>query len=141
MPIKSDLSGVLKQLKELPSKLDHQLIGLLIQAGETAVSQARSSKTYQDQTGNLTASIGYGVFKGNTLIASGGFDYGKEGGNVGAMALLEKLPNLGSSGLGLVVVAGMDYATYVERTGHVVLDNARLNMSGVISNLLSQLKL
>lgn len=125
----------------MPEKLDHQLIGVLIKAGEFAVEQARRTKTYEDQTGNLTASIGYGVFKGNTLVASGGFDYGKEGGNIGAMALLEKLPNLGSKGVGLVVVAGMDYATYVERTGHVVLDDARLSVGSVIDNLLSQLKL
>ena len=41
----------------------------------------------------------------------------------------------------LIVVAGMRYALYVERSGHVVLDGARFRMDEIVSSLINEMQL
>ena len=140
MGVKSNCKEVIRLLSVFPEKIEENIVPLLEEAGERAVERARASKTYQDQTGNLTASIGYGVIKGGQIIISGGFGNGK-GGARGRAALEEHAAEIGRNKYGLIIVAGMDYASYVERTGHVVLDGERLSLDRIVNEVLSQMKI
>lgn len=79
-------------------------------------------ESWFDQSGNLRSSIGYVIVHDGTIIGSGGFqkvngpnrgetttEGSKEGRNF-AESLAAKYP----SGYALIVVAGMEYASYVE---------------------------
>lgn len=138
MGVTSNCKDVIRLLSAFPERLNNAIIPLLDKAGAAATDIAKSSKTYKDQTGNLTASIGYGVIVGGQVVRSGGFGSGN--GGVQGRAYLQKIAATIEAGqYGLIIVAGMDYATYVERTGHVVLDSARLNLEKIVHEVLSQM--
>lgn len=140
MGVKSNCKDVVRLLSVFPERLERNIVPLLDKAGAIAVDKAKSSKTYKDQTGNLTASIGYGVVVGGQVVSSGGFGSG-EGGSQGRATLQERAAAIGKGSYGLILVAGMKYATYVERSGHVVLDGAILNIDKIVNGVLSQINI
>ena len=93
--------------------------------GEQFVNKARSTRTYQDRTGNLRSSIGYiivlngRVVEQNFQVANRGTD--KNTGKRQAISFAEELAGRYPSGLILIGVAGMEYAAYVEAKGYDVI--------------------
>ena len=108
-------------------QIQKQQIKRLSMLGEMCVNHARSVPKdlgFEDQTGNLRSSIGYAVFVDGVAVHS--FYEEVKGGTEGANAgqrLSEKIGE-GSSGVCLVVTAGMHYATYVESRGRDVIASA-----------------
>lgn len=105
----------------------------VLDAVETAalefVRNARMTNTYKDQTGNLRSSIGYIIYRDGAAVrrnfeASPG--EGTETGDVGR-AEAERYAETVQPGMGIsvVVVAGMDYAKYVEAKGKDVITNSK----------------
>ena len=87
--------------------------------GEQCVNEARTNGDYIDRTGNLRSSVGYvvvvrgqGLTSNFKAVSSGntGLSEGK--------SLADKLAQQFKSGYALIVVAGMDYALYVEAAHH-----------------------
>ena len=86
------------------------------------MNEARSKRTYQDRTGNLRASIGYAVVKNGSAVKQNELnDFGRQ-----------KIQEGPSSGIYLIVFAGMEYALYVEAKGYDVLTGSRPSRSEVI---------
>jgi hypothetical protein len=90
----------------------------LTYAGEEGVKNARINGNYIDQTGNLRSSIGYAVVKDGQIVQQS-FEKAGSGsdGDTGlreSKRLVSKLSSKLSTGIVLVLVAGMDYALYVE---------------------------
>lgn len=108
-------------------QIQKQQIKRLSMLGEMCVNHARSVPKdlgFEDQTGNLRSSIGYVVFVDGVAVHS--FYEEVKGGAEGAKAgqrLSAKIGE-GSSGVCLVVTAGMNYATYVESRGRDVIASA-----------------
>lgn len=99
------------------------------QAALEFVANARKTNTYTDRTSNLRSSIGYicfedGVeFARNFEVAGAGSETGAQGMNEGTIyAQAMKVPQTGYS---VVVVAGMNYAKYVESRGYDVITNSK----------------
>ena len=111
-----------------------KVVSLLTQMGEELVARARETRTYADVTGRLSASIGYGIVSDGVLVRTGGF-LGGEGESAGLAVLEEVSSSVPSGTTALVLVAGMDYALYVERSGRVVLDGAYHDVNKVFSML------
>lgn len=98
---------------------------------------------YSDWTANLRSSIGYVVAIDGRIVSKSDFAHekgekgnGAEGSKEGlryARELAAKYPK----GAALIVVAGMNYASYVQRKGYDVIASAEL----LAEQLLSQLKL
>lgn len=130
-------TDVKKEIDELYKKYREAVRNIFIKAGERAVRQAKSSHTYKDVTGRLTASIGYGVISDGQLVATGGFG-GGEGGDKGLRLLMSLIPSKGDA---LIIVAGMEYALYVERKGYVVLDGGTLVIADEIERELKSIRL
>ena len=91
--------------------------------GEACVSIARDkarANTWKDRTGNLRSSIGYVVQNNGIPVVTGPVvQFAGEDGNGGkgpqeARNLMKSLRGTKQSGVVLTVVAGMDYAEYVE---------------------------
>ncbi len=110
------------------------LINTLIYVGERCVKEARETGNYQDQTGNLRNSIDY-------VVLYNGVVKGKSIGNSQSKKTLEQLIPKYRQGLVLLVVAGMNYAVYVEATGRNVLTSAELLAERLIPQILTQLGL
>lgn len=132
-----DMQGVKDAMQQTLDGLSASVPAFLASVGQRFVEVARDTKTYQDRTGNLTSSIGFGVFHNGTMVDYGGFGVG-EGANEGLQAL-EEAGSEANVGYSLVVVAGMHYATYVERSGFAVLDGARVRADEIVNQLIGEL--
>lgn len=113
------------QVKAFENRVEQAAIFLMQYLGEDLVKYAKDMHNYTDRTGNLTNSIGYAVAKGKEIVFYGGPESGGAGNDAAlqvAMKMVNSLPNR----LSLVIVAGMNYAAYVEAKGYNVILPAEL---------------
>jgi hypothetical protein len=103
-------------------------------------NHAKLNAGYQDQTGNLKASIGGVVLKNGHPVTYRGFEGSTEGTTAG-MDYINSLIGSFKKGYALLVVAGMEYASYVEDIhGLNVLKKSELKMNRELPALLKELK-
>lgn len=92
------------------------------------------------RTGNLVASIGGGVFKDGKAVTYKGFEGPNEGESEGKH-FIDSIINNFTKGYALVIVAGMEYATYVENYHNLnVLKKTDLKMESEMPLLLNRMK-
>ena len=153
MKVRGDASG----LDELAGRLERQYLDRLAEAGEAAVAEAVAKGRYQNITGNLRSSVGYVIGYEGKVVREGGFhkvrgrgqnmrhvvfttrrgrkvDFwarGKFGdGSEGSRKGLELARSIvaKTSGYSFVIVAGMEYASYVNSRGYDVIDSSKLEI-------------
>ncbi|MBQ9546757.1 MAG: hypothetical protein IJU90_05675 [Bacteroidales bacterium] len=110
--------------------------------GEQCIRDARLKGSYTDRTGNLRSSIGYVIaHRGNVLLESA-FNTVNNGsdGTKGGKNYAHQLAQQYSSGLVLIVVAGMNYASYVQRRGYNVTASAELIAEQLVNQMLPNAK-
>lgn len=117
-------ADVERMMRERMDRIDRAIVFTLKYLGEQCVSIARENGDYNDITGNLRNSIGYVLVKHGEIIAdnfkrsarptSGKGKGSKNGVSIGR-EFAEELARDHTSGYALIVVAGMNYALYVER--------------------------
>lgn len=113
-------ADIVKSLRAKKEAFQNAVLSRLRFIGETFITNARSNDTYKDQTGNLRSSIGYLILKdGKQFEAS--FPGDKSAGRDAAKKVVADVSGKHPKGLVLIVVAGMEYALYVEATGRDVL--------------------
>lgn len=137
--------------------------------GERCVTEARTGHSYTDRTGNLTSSIGYVIVKNGQIVMESSFetqhgqhenmqhvqfksksgkdvDYwakgasgdGRKGSDTGKQ-FARSLAAQRTSGISLIVVAGMNYARYVADKGFNVLDSAEILADRLVPGIMEQL--
>lgn len=119
-------SGViLAKVEAFQRNLDKAVLFMLKYLGEDLAKYAKEQHNYTDQTGNLTNSIGYAVVRNKEIVYYGGTNQP----GVGADAALEtamKYAQDMQDTYSLIIVAGMNYAAYVEAKGYNVILPAEL---------------
>ncbi len=109
---------------EFISDVKQKQIEALQYVGEEFVNRARDLRTYQDDTGNLRASIGYIILDNGKVVDA---NFKKADGDDGETGVLfgyekaEEVALLNPLGLVLIGVAGMNYAAAVESKGYDVI--------------------
>ncbi len=134
----SPLASLNKFMEAELEKQRLEMLQVLDIAGEIAVKNQTLAHKYLNQTGNLSSSIGYLVLEDGKIASRGGFETTKDGAS-GAQQGEEFINSLiGSNrrGLALIVVAGMDYAVYVENMALDVLTTAELIAEKTVKQLL-----
>lgn len=133
------------------ARIEQATLDILIRVGEQFVTDARSTTTYKDVTGNLRSSIGYVVLKdGKQLVSnfqqippknlaakikSGGkvikplYDGRKKG-----EALAKKIASEHPIGFCIVGVAGMQYSISVEARGFDVITGSSITAQDALKN-------
>ena len=113
----------------------------LMRIGEECINYARTHGTYTDQTGNLRSSVGYAVIDNGKIISSKGFIRVKKGteGVTSGKQFLDEIIARHGGGICLIVVAGMNYAAYVEAKNYDVISGAELQSEKLVPQLLRQL--
>lgn len=135
------MSEVEAYLDEQIERIEQLIIYNLSYVGEQCLTEARNTNSYKDQTGNLRSSIGYTIVKDGRVIRQSDFavvrkgSEGKSEGEQFARSLASKFPE----GIVLIVVAGMNYASYVSAKGYNVLDSAELLADRLVPSILKQL--
>ena len=120
---------VRKRFDAFLNEIEKKQIARLQRLGEMCLVEARTNKGYMMQTGALLSSTGYEVFVDGVAIhsrfdaASGAESNAAETGIKSGQNIAETIGK-GTKGIALVVVAGMNYAAYVEARGYNVLSSA-----------------
>lgn len=158
MEFKGDISG----LDKVERQVEQHYIDRIIQAGEVAVRKSVESGNYQNITGDLRSSIGYIIAYNGKIIKEGGFHKiqgrgdnmqkveftTKDGKNVSFWAkgkfgdgssgskvgLKFARSKVSTSGYSFVLVAGMEYASYVSSKGFDVLDSGTFTLWNLIKD-------
>lgn len=157
MKVRGNASG----LEDYEKEVEQYYLSRLAEAGESAVVEAVTKGWYQNITGNLRSSIGYVIGYEGKVIKEGGFhkvqgrgenfqrvtfttrngkqvDFwakGKYGdGSEGSRKGLELARSMVSrtQGYSFVIVAGMEYASYVNSKGYDVMDSAKLDIKKTV---------
>lgn len=106
--------------------IQKSVLGAIEKACINTVEKARSLNTYSDRTGVLRSSIGYVIYDHGEKVAEnfelkngpeGSGEEGEATGKAMALQVAESWPNC----IVAVIVAGADYALYVESKGLDVL--------------------
>lgn len=140
-----DISAAIKELQAVKQAVP----AMVIQAIETAcfqvVEKARLLDTYKDQTHRLRSTIGFGVYYNGTLVSSNfvsqGGEKGAEGVEIARERVQQAAQEAGNNGIVAVVVAGADYASYVEAKGYDVLTGSALELEQLFRAELQNLSL
>lgn len=137
---KAEIDNVVSMMIE---RLHRALIRQMCYIGERCLKEARSTDTYKDQTGNLRSSIGYVVVEDGMIVQMSSFQqvkYGRTGTQEGrdfVLKLVDEFPK----GIVLIVVAGMNYAAYVEAKGKDVIEGSELLAEKLVPEMLRKLNL
>ena len=114
--------------------------------GELCVIEARNRPqeiSWYDRSGNLRSSIGYAIIHNGKILEYSDFTQVRQG-NEGVRkgkALIEELSKKFANGYALVVVAGMNYAEFVEAMENKnVLASAELFARKELPGMMSKLK-
>ena len=124
-------------------EVERQIIESLCRIGEEAVTHAKlipPERGFTDRTGNLRSSIGYVVCKdGQPInIAFEAVKGGHVGVNTGQRLALN-IAKQHAEGYTLIVVAGMNYAVYVESKGRDVLTSSETEAGKLLERELKNL--
>lgn len=116
---KFTLKDVRSYMEQYASRVEEVVIRNLQRLGEQTIIKVRDrsgEESWYDQTGNLRSSIGYVVGRDGEVISEGGFSQvlnGSEGSSEGKRFAEELAAQLTGKYF-LIIVAGMNYASYVE---------------------------
>lgn len=107
--------------------------------GEQLATYAKDQHNYTDRTSNLTNSIAYAVVKEGKIVSYGGENQPGEGADAALKVATDyaaSVPNTFS----LIVVAGMNYAAFVEAKGYNVILPAELKARTDFPKVIAQLQ-
>ena len=143
MPVKltTPRSAFDMAIDEFTEQAENAIINILMYVGESCITEARDNGSYMDQTGNLRSSIGYVVVNNGKIVGMKVGEQVKDGteGKGKAESYMTRLASEHSTGICLSVVAGMNYAVYVEGRGKNVLSSAELLAERMVPQMLEQL--
>lgn len=122
-------------------RLTNALIYKLQSIGEQCINSAKENGSYTDRTKNLRSSVGYVISVDGKIVYQSTFEVmgddprGAESGIRYAKEIVRQFPE----GVAFIVVAGMNYASYVSAKGYVVLDSAELLADNLVPKMLKRL--
>lgn len=126
-----EIDGAFESFKD--SK-EAKFIEIFKYVGEQFVNQCRDLRTYRDQTGNLRSSIGFIIALDGTIHEenwngdSTGIAHGKDTAN--------KVLLSSKTGIVLIGVAGMEYASAVESRGLDVITGGTLQAEIILKSIM-----
>lgn len=115
---------IAKQVQYFQQQVELAMKMLLQEFGEELVAFAKDTHTYTDRTGNLTNSISYAIVRKKEILYYN--EVQREEANAAALKVAMKMAENLSDAYSLIVVAGMNYAAFVESRGYNVILPAEL---------------
>lgn len=145
-----DIKQIRDYLDKETRKNIQRVIASLQYVGETVVNEIRTShiSDWNDQTGNLRSSIGYILAVDGQPLNMSGFekvdgpdrDKTTEDGSESGKSYAQSLCSLYPKGIALIVVAGMEYAAYVEAMENkVVLAQGEIEARKRVNEMIQKL--
>lgn len=123
---------IAKQVQYFQQQVELAMKSLLQEFGEELVAFAKDTHTYTDRTGNLTNSISYAIVRHKEILYYN--EVQREEANAAALKVAMKMAESLSDAYSLIVVAGMNYAAFVESRGYNVILPAELKAKQEFTN-------
>lgn len=107
-------------LKSIPDIFAEEIINSLSYLGLECIVKIRdrsAEASWYDHSGNLRSSVGFAIYNNGKVVMDSGFKQvlnGKEGVESGKKAIIELATKYANNQFTLVILAGMEYAEYVE---------------------------
>lgn len=131
------LENMMAYIEREANKRSKDYLAILKRIGQKTVTAIRTgdASNWNDQTGNLRSSIGYIIVHDGNIVNRSGFkqvngpkrNKFNVGGSKEGRSYAERLATQFPNGYVLIIVAGMDYAAYVENIeGKAVLAQGKL---------------
>lgn len=127
--------------------IENLILTNLSYLGEKALIECRSNANFIDRTGNLRSSMGYIIVKNGKVLGKNGFEnqigttiFGKQGAETGENLALKLASNQEKDKYVLIVVAGMNYAVYVESKNYNVLTSAEQLVQRELPEIIRNIK-
>lgn len=153
MPITAPTNDIEKQLMTYFANIRGALIYAFSEAADDVINNIKLDagrggfRKYQDQSGNLTSSVGFALVENGVVLHESTFEpimpTAQEGADAGRNYLHQVAAQY-PHGISVIVVAGMNYAAYVEakglggmRTGEIAL---RERIDEILEGLIAELK-
>lgn len=140
-----NFSDILKNHQVFLDNVNISLIEALNQTAQEITNLAKMTDTYTDRTNNLRSSIGYVLYKDGQKVAA---SFGKAGtgiegngsqGTAKGEDFADTVAQKYGSGYVVVLVAGMEYAAYVEAKNFDVITGATMQFDDVLKDNLETL--
>ena len=142
LKLKMEIDKAISAIDKIEADVEKAIFESYVQEGKYLADLTRNrseEESWYDQTGNLRSSIGYVVSKNGVVKSISDFSDGTEGSKKGEE--VAKDVALESPGWALNLVAGMEYAEYVERIeGKNVLASARAKMIEDVPTIARRIK-
>lgn len=149
MTAKGDCKRIKAKVEQMKRDIRANLQATLSKVGEDAIAEARRNGSYNNITGNLRNSIGYAVVSDGSKvsgasngsvspISGNGTDKGDS--ESGYKSHVDALTNDAENEMQLIVVAGMEYAPFVEHHGKNVLQSAKTMVEKTVPEEIEDLK-
>lgn len=112
-----DVNGL---MNAIPQIIEEEIIRAFSYLGEQCVARIRdrsAKESWYDQTGNLRSSVGYAIYQNGDIAVESSFNQVKDGAkgvSEGKKAIIEFATKYANNQFTLVILAGMEYAEYVE---------------------------
>lgn len=141
-----NFNDILKNQEAFLQNVEVSLIEALNRAAIEIGNLAKLTDTYKDRTNNLRSSIGYVLYNNGVKVTAsfGKSGQGDEGnGNTGVAQgenIADKVAEKYDSGYVVVLVAGMEYAAYVEARGFDVITGATMQFESELVRNLESIK-
>lgn len=142
-----DKNEIRRQMEAVNLKIQAGILDQLKFVGREAVNIMRSTKAndYTDRTGNLRSSCGYAIAYNGDIKSISNFQTVKDGGDGSnqGKALASKIAIEDSQGQrwALVLVAGMNYASYVQNLhGRDVIESATVKAEDMVREFQRKLR-
>lgn len=152
MGVKTNLNPdeIRRQLEREVRLHEARIVTMLNYIGQTVVNEIRTShiSNWEDRTGNLRSSIGYMILVDGVPKKQSSFErvYGPDAdkadkdGPAEGKNYLQSLVSLFPKGFALVIVAGMEYASYVEKMQNkTVLAQGEIEARKLVNQMISAL--
>ncbi len=107
-------------MNAIPCIVEEEIARAFSYLGEQCISRIRDrtgEESWYDQTGNLRSSIGYAIYQNGNVAIESSFNQilnGAQGVNEGKKTIIELAAKYANNQYTLVILAGMEYAEYVE---------------------------
>lgn len=136
------VTATLARIGKAQEDIDNSILEAFAYTGEYAVRGIRTGdmSKWNDRTGNLRSSIGYSVVRKGHVVMESGFEVvagGNEGSATGRQLMRQLAAEYSQYPYVLIIVAGMEYAVYVEAIENkVVLAGGQLWAENNIGKIL-----
>lgn len=122
---------VQRAIAEQVRRVELSIVREMERVGEESLNRIKRSHDYKTQTGKLESSTGYNIVWDGKVVSSRGFDRKlatpeSDAGIMEGKALADELARRYTQGIVLIMVAGAEYAAYVDAMGYDVITSGFL---------------